>query len=135
MDFPQFDSSTFTSQIFWLLLCSLCLAFFIKTVFLPRIFYILEARDKRISADAARTQEVRAAVSKLQAEYDEKVRQNIENAATHRMQKLAEFDKLRAERLAYLQKMFFRKRLAIEQKNFLNFTVNHSFVDVLLKEG
>ncbi|MDR1208217.1 MAG: hypothetical protein LBJ89_02600 [Holosporales bacterium] len=132
MDLPQFDSSTFSSQIFWLLLCSLFLLFFVRGVFLPRVVYVLEMREKRIAGDAARTQEIKTATAKLQAEYSEKMQQNRENAAAKQMAKLLEFNELRSAQIAQAQQVFHRKRLAIEKRQVLNIDIKQNFVKVLL---
>ncbi|MDR0631033.1 MAG: hypothetical protein LBF66_00445 [Holosporales bacterium] len=132
MNLPQFDSSTFTSQIFWLLVCSLFLLFFIKTVFLPRIIYVYEMREKRIAGDAARTQEIRAAITKLQAEYGEKVRLNKENAVAKQMATLQEFNELRSAQIAQAKRVFQRKRQVLEKKQGLAVNIEQNFVDILL---
>ncbi|MDR1908162.1 MAG: hypothetical protein LBQ43_04875 [Holosporales bacterium] len=132
MDLPQFDTTTFTSQVFWLLLCSLVLLLFIKNVFVPRVVSIMNARDKRIFGDTARAQDIRGATQKLQSDYDEKVKLNRMNASQQQQSKLAEFDVMKAERMLQIQKVFSRKRLALEKKGSMDLHVNNSFVDVLL---
>lgn len=46
---PQFDISTYSSQIFWLFFCILFLIFFLKKVLLPRIENIFQTRYYRFS--------------------------------------------------------------------------------------
>jgi F-type H+-transporting ATPase subunit b len=41
---PQFDASTYSSQIFWLLFCILFLIIFLKKTLLPRIDHIFQTR-------------------------------------------------------------------------------------------
>lgn len=47
---PQFDPSTYTSQLFWLVLCLGVLAVFMKRVFVPRLMGNLDAREGAIRA-------------------------------------------------------------------------------------
>ncbi|MDR1598107.1 MAG: hypothetical protein LBR89_04195 [Holosporales bacterium] len=133
MKIPQVDTSTYTSQIFWLLLCALVLLFFVKNVFIPRLLSIMDARDKRVLGDTARAQGIRASTQKLQTEYDEKIAENRDSAVQQQQAKLAEFDTIKEEQLAQMQKIFTRKRLALEKKSSLDLRVDRSFVDILLK--
>ena len=48
---PQFDSSSFISQLFWLALCFSILYFFLSSVYLPRIRSILATRREKIEGD------------------------------------------------------------------------------------
>src|SRR4051794_27035857 len=48
---PQFDVSTFASQIFWLILACWALYYLLVRKGLPRIDSILEERQRRITAD------------------------------------------------------------------------------------
>lgn len=41
---PQFDASTYSSQIFWLMFCILFLIVFLKKILLPRIDHIFQTR-------------------------------------------------------------------------------------------
>jgi len=55
---PQFDSSSFLSQIFWLAICFATLYFAMKKVYLPRITEILAQRRKNIEHDSLISQEL-----------------------------------------------------------------------------
>lgn len=71
--FPPFESSTYLSQIFWLVIIFGLLYWLMSTVALPRVGAILENRRKRIEgdlADAARMQEQATAAG---ASYDAKL--------------------------------------------------------------
>jgi hypothetical protein len=89
-------------------------------------------REKRIAGDAARTQEIRSATAKLQAEYSEKMQQNLENAVAKQMSKLLEFNELRSEQMTQAQRVFHRKRLAIEKRQMLNVDIKQNFVEILI---
>lgn len=56
---PQLDVSTFSSQIFWLIICFATLYFLLSRRALPRISEILEARQDRIAADLDQAQRLR----------------------------------------------------------------------------
>ncbi|MBT7451768.1 MAG: F0F1 ATP synthase subunit B', partial [Rhodospirillaceae bacterium] len=43
---PQFDPSTFSSQLFWLLICFVVLYWVISKFAIPRIGDILEQRER-----------------------------------------------------------------------------------------
>ncbi len=71
--FPPFESSTYLSQVFWLIIVFGLLYWLMSTVALPRVGAILENRRGRIEgdlADAARMQEQATAAS---AAYDSKL--------------------------------------------------------------
>ena len=133
MGLPQFESSTFASQCFWLGLCVLCLLSFVKGVFAPRVIAILEMRDKRIQGDLDKAKEIYASAQKVQVEYNEKITQNKIKARHQREEQLAEFKNIRVERILRLQRSLARKQMALEKGNFLNAKLEDSFADILLK--
>ena len=51
---PQFDPSTFASQIFWLAIVFGALFFFLRKYAIPRMETVLEARAQRIQGDLDR---------------------------------------------------------------------------------
>jgi len=51
---PQFDTSTFASQIFWLAIVFGALFFFLRKYAIPRMETVLEARAQRIQGDLDR---------------------------------------------------------------------------------
>ena len=66
--FPPFDSSTYPSQILWLVITFGLFYLFLKKVVLPRIGGVLEVRRDRIAQDldqAARMKAVRTALAPL----------------------------------------------------------------------
>ncbi len=54
--FPPFDSSTFASQLLWLVLTFAALYLLMSRVALPRVGAIIENRQKRIAGDLAEAQ-------------------------------------------------------------------------------
>ncbi len=71
---PQFDSSTFASQIFWLTVTFVALYFVLARSVLPKIARVLEARQGRIDDDLERAthleQEAKEALAAYQAALD-----------------------------------------------------------------
>ena len=71
---PQFDSSTFASQIFWLIITFFALYFVLARTVLPKIARVLEARQGRVHDDLERAthleQEAKEALAAYQAALD-----------------------------------------------------------------
>jgi F-type H+-transporting ATPase subunit b len=56
---PQLDVSTFSSQIFWLIICFGTLYYLLSRKALPRVGEVLEARQDRIATDLDQAQRLR----------------------------------------------------------------------------
>ena len=54
---PQLDISTFSSQIFWLVVCFTALFLIVWRIGVPKISHILETRQKRIDDNLLRAEE------------------------------------------------------------------------------
>lgn len=67
---PQFDPSSFASQIFWLLITFTALYFLMARVALPRIAEVLEQRSERIANDLARAEDLRKEAEGVIAQYE-----------------------------------------------------------------
>ena len=83
---PQFDPSSFASQIFWLLLTFAIFYWLMSRVAIPRIAEVLEARSERITNDLERAEHLKketegvikayeAALSKARGEASEVIGQ------------------------------------------------------------
>ena len=57
---PQFDVSTFSSQLFWLIVVFVVLMILLTKVALPRIESVIEARESKIASDLKRASEAKA---------------------------------------------------------------------------
>jgi F-type H+-transporting ATPase subunit b len=57
--FPPFDSQTFPSQLFWLVVVFIALYLLMSRIALPRMASILEQRRKHIDADLAEAQRLK----------------------------------------------------------------------------
>jgi F0F1-type ATP synthase membrane subunit b/b' len=134
MTLPQFDPSTFASQVFWLFVCCVVLLLFVRGMFVPRITEIIESREKRIFGDLERAAEINLAVQKLQEDYEKKLTQSKINARHQRESQLAELERQKLAGTSRLNKSFTRRRAVIEKEKYVEFTVEDSFPDILLSK-
>ena len=67
---PQFDTSTFSSQIFWLVVTFIVLWIFLSKVVLPRIEEVIQSRDSKISGDLKRAADAKQEAEEAMAEYE-----------------------------------------------------------------
>jgi F-type H+-transporting ATPase subunit b len=70
LGFPPFDTSTFASQILWLVICFGVLYLVVSRVALPRVGGILSARRDKIDGDLAEADRLRKATDKAIADYE-----------------------------------------------------------------
>jgi F-type H+-transporting ATPase subunit b len=68
---PQIEVSTFSSQIFWLIVCFAALYYLLSRRALPRVSEILEARQDRIAADLDQAQRLRREAEAALATYEQ----------------------------------------------------------------
>lgn len=71
---PQFDVTTFASQIFWLGVSFIILYFFFAKKSLPALSSIIEERQTRIKDDLNTAQSVSVKVEKTRDEYEESLK-------------------------------------------------------------
>ncbi len=97
---PQFDTSTFASQIFWLVVFFTIVFLFAWRIVLPRVAGTLEDRQRKVSGDLERASELADQTDELMAAYEARLaearanaQQELHNAAT---QAAAEADKQNA---------------------------------------
>ena len=70
---PQFDITTFASQIFWLIVSFAIVFLFIWRIGLPRIANTLENRQKKIGDDIDKANELAVQTDEVMAAYEEKL--------------------------------------------------------------
>lgn len=68
---PQFDVSTFSSQLFWLVVLFVVLMILLTKVALPRIEGVIEAREAKITGDLKRAAEAKAEADAALAAYEQ----------------------------------------------------------------
>ena len=67
---PQFDPSTWASQVFWLILLFGLLYWLMATKILPRVAEVLEARQDKIEGDLRRAEALKAEADQALADYE-----------------------------------------------------------------
>ncbi len=67
---PQFDPSTFVSQVFWLVVTFAILFILMWKVALPRVSETLDNREQKIAADLEKAEELKVGAEKAQVELD-----------------------------------------------------------------
>jgi F-type H+-transporting ATPase subunit b len=77
---PQFDTSTFPSQIFWLVVCFAVVFVFAWRIALPRIAATLENRQRKIGDDLARAGELAEQADEVMAAYEVRLAEARANA-------------------------------------------------------
>ena len=78
---PQFDPSTFTPQLFWLLVTFAVLFVAVWRHALPRISGILEARQQRIGNDLEKAAALKVETEQVAAEYEKALAEARDRAA------------------------------------------------------
>ena len=70
---PQFNASTFPSQLFWLVVTFVLLYLFMNFLVLPRIRDNIRLRKNKISNDLERAELIKHQIDKIMQDYDEKI--------------------------------------------------------------
>ena len=70
---PQFDASTFASQIFWLAVTFIALYFVMARVVVPRIAEVLEARRRRIETNLEKAAALKKDAAAALAAYEKAI--------------------------------------------------------------
>lgn len=66
---PQLDTSTYSNQIFWLVLCLIAVYFLFSRIALPRIGGTIEQRAQAIQRDLDRAAEMKGKAEEAEAQY------------------------------------------------------------------
>lgn len=77
---PQFDVSTFPTQVFWLVVSFILMYLLMARVALPRINRVLEERQRRIDDNLDRAQTLKEEADAAAAEYERVLEQARESA-------------------------------------------------------
>ncbi len=95
---PQFDPSSFTPQLFWLVVTFAVLFVVMWRHALPRISGILEARQQRIGSDLEKAAAFKAETERVAAEYEKALAEARDKAAAALKQAGAEMAAEAAQR-------------------------------------
>ena len=141
---PQLDTSTFSSQIFWLLLVFSISYYAFSKKILPKIEKVLDHRAKIIGDDLAKAEKLSRQASEAKHQFEETLRKAraeakhlIETAqaeSTHTIgQKIIEADQLLHDRLEQTdQKIQAEKKRALTEFNALVVTVVQDAVQKII---
>lgn len=80
---PQLDTTTFPSQLFWLLVCFVALYFILSYIALPKISKVLETREQTIEAKINKASLYREQAEDLLKEYETILAKAKEEAHIH----------------------------------------------------
>ena len=67
---PQFDPTTFSSQIFWLIITFSTLYLIVWKFIIPKVNNILEKRESVIAHDLDKVKELRSDAEKILTDYE-----------------------------------------------------------------
>ncbi|MDE0799188.1 MAG: F0F1 ATP synthase subunit B' [Rhodospirillaceae bacterium] len=79
---PQFDPSTFSSQLFWLVICFVGLYWIVSKFAVPRIGDILEQRERLVQDDLDRAESLKGEAQQALANYEAAMADAREQART-----------------------------------------------------
>lgn len=79
---PQFDPSSFSSQIFWLVVMFVILYLLMSKIALPRIAEVLEERQDKIDDDLAKAEKLKTEAEHVLNEYEKAIADARSSAAT-----------------------------------------------------
>jgi F-type H+-transporting ATPase subunit b len=109
---PQFNTDTYTSQVFWLAVAFIVTYFLMSQFALPQIARILAERDDRIAGDLDRAAELRRETKQVQSSYEE----TLSSAQTNARQLIAEkTEKMADKHQKELSKLADRLRKKMDQ--------------------
>jgi F-type H+-transporting ATPase subunit b len=100
---PQFDLTTYPSQIFWLILCFGTLIAILKWLIIPYFNAIHLKRDERIRNDLATSEKLQSELIKKQEQRLQKLEQAKAQASDLIHKTVTELEQFEAEQLQELQ--------------------------------
>ncbi|MBX9805456.1 MAG: hypothetical protein K2Y18_06870 [Alphaproteobacteria bacterium] len=109
---PQFDVTTFPSQIFWLIICFVFLCGVMARYLVPRLTTSIGIREQRLQEDWSQSKDLRAQGQALRQENLARLSEARGKAHAHIHQILAEIHHRKTSRLAVLD-----EELILKTKN------------------
>ena len=79
---PQFNTSTFASQIFWLAVMFIVLYFYFAKAALPKISSTIEQRRATVRGDLEQAEKLSADIDQTRADYEDAIKKAHEEART-----------------------------------------------------
>lgn len=120
---PQLDLTTYSSQIFWLILCLIVLYLSMRYVFIPKMQKIINDRDSKVQDLLNQAHALVHSTAVMSEEYNSQIRSARFEAARQRDQKMIEFEKWAQDQLDHTNKESektlkeARDKLAIEKES------------------
>ncbi len=114
--FPQFNSKTFASQVFWLFWAFLTLYVLMSKLALPRVGEVLDARRAHKESDLKRASQLQEEATKVKAAYEAAIAKAQADAAEAQASAEQEVsEKIAAENAKFAEAA--RKRVATAEQN------------------
>ena len=113
---PQLDPSSFTSQIFWLLICFFAMMFIMSTFIIPKIADITQQRASKIDGYLNKAEQLQAKTQKAIDKYETALKEASDKAALELENTKTELDKLISKKQAELDKKLQKKIKAGEEE-------------------
>lgn len=101
---PQLDPSTYTSQIFWLLICFFCLMFIMSKFIVPKISGIRQQRENKIDTYLRKAELVQQKTEAAIKRYEEALNDATKKANQSLQATREELDEMISQRQAELDK-------------------------------
>jgi F-type H+-transporting ATPase subunit b len=121
---PQLDVATYSSQIFWLILCVSTLYVSLKYVFIPRLESSIDARKRKIEVLCLDAKKMQIESDKLNEQYAEEIKKvHVEAYRVHK-KALKEFEEDCSNKIKKLSEKQasklaeFREELNMARKDF-----------------
>jgi F-type H+-transporting ATPase subunit b len=95
---PQFDPSTYASQLFWLIITFGLLVVFMRAFFMPRLMKILDARDQFVRSHKEEAQKLLEQTRELEQKIEQKLK-NSQDYVRHLIESTVKEQENSRERL------------------------------------
>lgn len=99
---PQFETATYASQVFWLLICFTFLCLAMRLIIVPRLAKSLGTREQRIQEDLGYSKSLSSSAEKLKQENLNRLSEAQRKAHTMIHKVIHEIHQRKAKRLASL---------------------------------
>lgn len=119
---PQFDLTTYSSQIFWLILCFIALYLFFAFIIIPRIAGIIGEREQIIEGNKNYAEKINSQIKQLKLDVD-KIKKDASNFYQNQIDSaISSSGKIRDEMKFKLKSQIveLNKQTKLEIANFIN---------------
>ena len=119
---PQFDLTTYSSQIFWLILCFIALYLFFAFIIIPRIAGIIGEREQIIEGNKNYAEKINSQIKQLKLDVD-KIKKDASNFYQNQIDSaISSSGKIRDEMKFKLKSQIveLNKQTKLETANFIN---------------